>query len=1486
MRRVVQVLLGIVAVVVILVIIALVVLTQTDVGRSRVRSLALDFLRDRIAGRAQVGRIDGNLLGEFTVSHIVISDSAGQPFLVLDSARVDLDLTALLSRRITISDLTLVRPLVVLTKAPGAAWNVQRIFDTGPDTVRDTTRGFGDWVTLIDVAVVNGRVVVQQPWTPDSTLAPAARDRAAAAALGGAGRTRVRRVRGVPMQVMDYRSIDAKLPWILAANPDSNAVLLRVASLDLVAEPFQPPAATVEDLRAVVRIASDTLLVRDATLRLPASRITGDARYLMASGVLQLDLRADTVSLADLRWLYPRLPGGGGGSLTLRAAIGGDGPSEYRVRDARLQHGDARIAGDFGLALGDRVTRFIDTDVHVVGVSTQLIERLVPGLDTRVAGVIREGTARLDGPIGAMQVAVEAEFDPARAAPAHVAARGRLGLGDPISARDLRLAIDSLPLEVVRQFAPSVPIGGTVSARATVNGSLEQRLTGAFELVHHARGRTSRVFGAGTVIDPRGRTRMNLDLRLAPLSLAVVEPFAGGRELRGDVSGLVRVRGTPRDLAMRANLSLPSGMVEAEGSLNLQGREPAYAATFTMQQVDVASVAPALPRVVLTGAGRFDGRGTDPATMDARFAARFGEVLVDTTPVTDMRAVAATRDGLLTVDTLHLNVGFSSASASGTFGIIPERTGSLSYEMRVDSLARLARWLALTDTTTVEPRPLRAAQVRGIGRDSIGGTIRTSGTMVGNVSRFTARGEANASGVVWAGSEVLRGRVEYAWVDALTERPSFVVAAALDSVRAVGFALDSVRTQATYTKPSGAVDVAIFPGDTARYVASTEFTYAAGEGSLRLRDIELVLDSTTWVSASPSRVRWGGRGIGIESLDLRARGREGRILVDGHIPSEGTGTLAVTLDGVQIADWLAVLQTDVRATGQATLRARIDGTLSRPVIRGAVGVVDATYHGAPFPAVRAAFEYADRRLVADGAVIRGTAELATIEASVPVDLALADAGPRLPGGPLRVDLEGDSIPLAPLGDLTDAISNVHGSAAGLVAVRGTTARPAIAGGLVATLSTLGIGPLGVTLRDLRGLVRMAGDSMIIDSLRARSVGTIRAKGTVDLARLSAPRVDMDVSAEDARVLDNERGELFADARLGVEGTPADLAITGRATILRGVVYLPEPAQQDVLGINDPRILAVMDTARARDLELDVVRPNPLRNLEVNVDLSVSRSTWVRSSDANVEVYGDLAVRLDREHDRTTLRGTLFTERGDYTFAGRRFVVTNGSVQFIGDPDIDPAVQVQGRHEVRLAGRSPLEIRVLVGGMLRDLRVSLESDAQPPLSQSDLIAYLAFGRSTASLLEVPGSSLQSGGESGSRLVGNVAALATRQLATLALGALVEEVEDDVASSTGADVLNITPAQVPAELSLRGMGVLLRGTEVEIGKYFDRRTFVAAEVRPTLTLPGVRFARLLSPQATLRATLESRFVPLRPTLTTGTRPETVRVLGATLTWRLGW
>jgi len=226
------------------------------------------------------------------------------------------------------------------------------------------------------------------------------------------------------------------------------------------------------------------------------------------------------------------------------------------------------------------------------------------------------------------------------------------------------------------------------------------------------------------------------------------------------------------------------------------------------------------------------------------------------------------------------------------------------------------------------------------------------------------------------------------------------------------------------------------------------------------------------------------------------------------------------------------------------------------------------------------------------------------------------------------------------------------------------------------------------------------------------------------------------------------------------------------------------------------------------------------------------------------------------------------------------------VRFTGEPDPNPVLQILATHEVKQAGRAPLDIRVIIGGTMRKPSLSLESEAQPTMSQSDLIAFLAFGQSSSSLLQFANTGLEGDAQGGSSLAGNVGALARRQMASIALGALVDQARADLAASTRADVLNITPADVPADLSLGSLQALLRGTDIEIGKYTDRHTFVLGRVRPSLAIPGASVDRRIGQRYTLRGIFETRLLPERPSLSAGLEPKNIQVLGALFLIKLAW
>lgn len=1529
-----------VAALVLLVVGSVFVLTGTSFGRERVRRFAVGLLKERIRGGVSIGAIEGSLLGRFSLVDVRIGDEAGAPFLVADRVTARLATRSLLSQQILIDTLVLESPVIHLIKRPGEEWNASRLLLSADEAaVADTTPGFGDWIELRNVSVHDGTLVVQQPWEPDPDLSGAALDSATAVALAGEARARVDRVSWGLRQTMDFNAIEGAFPTIIVAHPDSEVIAMPNARVSMVAAPFHPPVARIEELSADLRIGEDTVTVNGTTLRMPSSRMTGAITYFISSGELRMALEGEQLAFADLRVLYPPLPDSGGGTLSLHARIRDSLPSVFQVTDAKLHVGAARIEGTLGLELGEDTTTFRDTDIRIAALPTSLIERMVPGIEVPTRGTL-DGRAILQGPLDALRVNVDGRFDPARQAPFHFAARGGVGVGEAVRLDAMRLRVEALPVALIGEFVPDLPLGGTITADATVSGSPSARLAGRLSVTHRESGVQSRVHGRGWV-DVRGRMPTDVTLRLDSVPLAMAQRFAPETELRGAIRGDARLRGTRDDMNVRLALTLPEGTVESEGTFDLDAENPGYVATVTLSDVNVQAMVPSLPLTAISGTAAVDGRGKDPATLQAKVSADLRELVVDSTSVQAVTVRAGAREGAITIDTLGLRTPFATASASGTLGMVEGREGRIAYRVDVQSLAGLERWIGTGDSAAVEPRPgvtqrVIAARVRAdslreaaavdtaniaamleaegkrprrgtrrrqeraarsapelasLPRDSTSGSFTVEGEVEGQVERFTTRGRVKSGGLVWGGNAVGVASGEFLFEDVRTPEARLSGKLAVDSVRAAGFAFDSSRVEANYRGGEGAVQLVIFPRDTSEYRIDAEYALRTGEGEVRLRDLSLRIDTTTWRAPHPSAVSWKGRGISIDSLELRTLTGGGRIFVNGEIPDADPGRLDVAIDSLQIAPWLLFLQSDLGASGLATFHGRIEGTTAGPRMEGTLALVEALYDSVPFPDLHSKFRYDERRLTLDGDLRRRSgdgARIAYFEGTLPIDLSLGDSvQTRLIEAPITFDLKGDSIPLTPLGDLSGgAIADLDGHAVGSITVRGTYEKPHIEADLAVAIHNATLAATGVTFRDAATRLRMAGDSLVIDSLIAHSDGTIAASGTVHLPTLTTPVLDLRLDADDARVLDNELGELWANSRLTIRGPLDTLTIGGSVTIARGYVWIPDPETQDIISTGDPAIFAVVDTATAIELEIDPGTSEITRNMTVDVDLNVARGTWARSREANVEVYGDLGVRLVPPNQELSLTGALFTDQGDYTFLGRRFVVSRGSVRFTGEPELNPVLQVLANYEVRQAGRPPLDIRIIIGGTLESPKLTLESDAQPTMSQSDLISFLAFGRSSSALLSFQGSGVTGGGQGGSSLAGNVAALATRQLATIALDALVDEAEGELTDALRADRLNITPASLPAELNLGGLQTLLRGTEIEIGKYIDRRTFVVTQLRPTNAPPGLFVERRLGSALRLRTSYETRFQPTRPSLSTGITPSTLQVIGATLTWTLGW
>lgn len=1530
MRRFTRYVVFTVAIVVVIALLLFGAITRTDFGRERVRRYALSFLGDVARGTVKVGRIEGNVLGSFTLIDVAIADSAGAPLVQVDRLAAHLDGWGLLESRIALTDVVLSRPRIHLTQSADGTWNYERIFPSDSGSGGDETNGLGDWITMHNVTLRDGDLQVLRPWVPDESLAPAARDSLVREALAGRTRLRIESVEEGLTQHMSFTAINGHIDEAIIADPADRDVRARVDSLALIAAPFNPPPIEVRHFAGSVRAGSDSVSIPDLVLRLPQTHATGKLTYIVASGDFFATLDVPRVAFADVRTLYPPLPDSGTGRMQLQLAMRDSGTSDYIVHQALVATGTARAEGDISISI-DSTVRFPEADLRVRRLSSALIEQLVPGLEIPLDGEAT-GRARFSGSLDAMRIDVNAQVAARRHPAFGVTARGGVGLGKAMTAQRLFVRADRVPLSLLREFDREPPIGGVVTAEGTVGGSMAGRMAGKMSLEHTEGSNLSRAIVEGSVM-PRDGNRLDLVANLQRLDLDLLEHFIDSVDVVGQAHGTLRARGPSNNLLAEGDLTLPGrGRMRAEGTVRMIGGDTLdYDARILVRDLAPQAMVPALPIMIVDGETKIAGRGTDPATLRADLDSRLQLFMIDSAEFRDVAVEAHAADGVVRVDTLSARASFGSVTAEGSLGLVEGKSGTMRYHAQVSDLGGLTRWIATGDTGAVPARPairariarlreradsLRRAEraandpaaelaadleqapgrrrrrrppidVPPIGRDSISGSFDVAGVAKGNLEHLDVDATATTPGFVWGGNAVGAGRVVARWMGIGTPNDTVHAEGSVAALRAAGFAFDSTQVKADYHRGEGSAQVVIFPGDTAEYRVDAAYAVRTGEGEVRLRDLRLRLDSTTWRMTRPGAVSWRGQGLTIDSLDLRETGGA-HIAINGELPDVDPGRLDVLIERVRIAPWLVILQSDVPIDGLLDLRATWDGTRRDPRIDGTIALAQPTYGGTPFPELHATLAYAAQQGRVDAALRRASGvELATIKGTVPIDLTLGDSvAKRLPeSASLALTIQGDSIPLSPLAELTDAVTELNGRAFGRVHVGGTWGKPNFTGGLGLDVPHVRIAANGVLLQNAKAGLRMSGDTLLVDSLVAYSQGSLRGSGSMVFASIANPVLDLAVDLDEARVLDDYRGELLARGRVTAKGPLDTLAVSGNVAVTRGVVYIPDPEQFDVIATDDPAIFALTDTATAQALGLEV--PSPvMRNLRLDLDLDVRRGTFGRSPDANVEVYGRLEVRTEPGRETYLVKGALFTDQGTYTFLGKRFDVTRGSVRFLGGEELNPALQILARYEVRQAGRAPLDIRVIIGGMLDRPTVSLESDAQPPLSQSDLIAFLAFGRSSSSLLQFSGTGLEGGGAGGSSLAGNVAALATRQLASVALGALVDEARSSLAARTKADVLNITPADLPAELSGSAFQTLIRGTELEIGKYLDRHTFLIGRIRPSLVVPGASLERRLNERLSVRGMVETRYLSRPPSLSAGLEPRTIQLVGALLTWKIGW
>ena len=1336
---------------------------KTQFGRDFARDYVTELVAPKVKGKLYVGRISGLSFGGATIDSAEIRGPDDSLFVALRRITVRWDPRDLVDKRTLLSLLDIDGLVVHLRKDSTGTWNYKRVFPPGQNKKRvsGAERGWGDYIVADSVLLHGATFILSMPWHPDDSLHGARRDSAIARNLTRPDKE-IRRVGSGFAKTWRWDNIQVVSGYTRLADPDSVGRLFQIAKLN--ADEMDPPLK-FRNVRGGVRQTGDSLWAEVEHFDLPGSTGKGGGKVWWGSDLpTRYDLRivGDSISLADVGWVYPTLPATGGGSMVLNIRNQKDlSIIDYALSDMDVRTTRSRLKGNMTFGVGGPVLIVKDLAMEAAPMNFDLIRALngkpFPyDWQGDLTGTVR---AR-GGPINRFHV------DDARVtfADANVAgavtrgtAHGDLDILFPAFTRfrGFDVNVSQLDLRTLVFLNKNFPrVTGIVAGTATLDSLwFDVRFRNA-DLTHRdGPGDPTRATGSGRVTIGEKFVSYDLALNTQPISFTTLSLSYPSLPLRGSYKGPLRIQGTIDDLEVTTELTGPGGTFSYDGQVDAFPKTYAAKGTLTFTNLDARTLLAndTIPITSLSGRVELDV-SADSSSRDSTLTSLAGVVsaTLDRSLVDSMRVYQATarfgfNNGRMRIDTLHAETVGGIVSAHGAFGLTSAVTDSLRYTVKIDSLGGLRRYLGAAAEPVVDGGVAAPS-------DSIDGTVNIGGSVHGNLDSLVVRGDSLAARDIWIRGDQVKavvGGFEYNKVrgaisGGLSARIDTAVVANMGitngtlAFRASDIHNGQFRVEATSVNgPSLLVH-----GDGSMFGDTT--TVRLDSVVLSVRDHRLTLERpTTIVSRSD--------GFVLDTIRLRDV-HSGLLTVAGSVPATEPVSLSLRADSVELGDIGELIQANVPFGGLATVsvdvsglrrdpRITIDGQLDQPRF-GEVHLDRATFGGA----------YATKRMESRAELFREGKSVMSATASIPVDLQLVSTPTRMLSDSLRGKIRSESVDLAILETVSPAVVNASGAFAANLDIGGVWPRPQLSGNITISNGALGLAPLGgVRLSDLNATLEFLGDSLSIQRFnvvtREERVGNLSLSGFASLADRDNPRFDLAVNARNFHVIDKPRVAHLdiSVSNLRLAGSYDRSTLTGLVVVDRGTIFIPDLIDKQVISLDSPDLYNIIDTTlTANRTLLPKAPPALVRNLSVeDVQIRMGSDVWLRSAEANINLGGSVAVRNPQgalgepAFDQLALEGTLTTNRGTYRLnlglAQPKFVVETGTVQFLGDPDFNAVLNINATNTVhRLtatasSSEQDLRIRVHIGGTLVRPQLSLSSaDSLLNISQTDLISYLLTG----------------------------------------------------------------------------------------------------------------------------------------------------------------
>ncbi|WP_287978162.1 translocation/assembly module TamB domain-containing protein [Sphingomonas sp.] len=263
---------------------------------------------------------------------------------------------------------------------------------------------------------------------------------------------------------------------------------------------------------------------------------------------------------------------------------------------------------------------------------------------------------------------------------------------------------------------------------------------------------------------------------------------------------------------------------------------------------------------------------------------------------------------------------------------------------------------------------------------------------------------------------------------------------------------------------------------------------------------------------------------------------------------------------------------------------------------------------------------------------------------------------------------------------------------------------------------------GTRLSQMRIAGRFSNDRLELTSLTARAGdGSVQAQGTVGLASDSGFPIDVTARLDNAQLAKSDALAAKTSGTIRFTNSKDGALLKGDLTVPDARYQIIRQGAAEVPELTGVRRKSEIRVARPTDRPAAPPKPAML----VKLDLRVRAPNQLYVSGMGLESEWSMDLRIGGTSAAPTISGGLDLIRGTYSFAGKRFDVSRGTIRFRGGALTDPDINIQ-------ATTTTNGITAVINITGTGQRPQIAFTSTPALPQDEVLSRLLFGTNPENL----------------------------------------------------------------------------------------------------------------------------------------------------------